>query len=230
MMRWFRYSFPLLIVGSFILAYRLLFPTLASRYTDVGMTCQLLIYLVEIGISAVYFLKLREQSFVKRSSSRLFSVILSLFLFFLVRLGLPQFMAFFPRHVPQNQLTLDGLSFLKMSVFARGGDLFISAMLAPIFEELLFRGILMRLYFKDSPYFIDVLWSGFFFGILHVLFYPLNWLSLVDILFYALPGVSLAILFRFSKSIYYPLALHIAWNMVDNWSLIYNFIYWNFLV
>lgn len=80
----------------------------------------------------------------------------------------------------------------------------------PVAEELLFRGIIMETYFKGSPYWLDVLISAVAFAILH-LHLPWSW-SWNDFWVYLLPSWTLPVLYRQTKSLYFPLIFHILHN------------------
>ena len=83
------------------------------------------------------------------------------------------------------------------------------SLIAPIVEELVFRGLLMIALSKFKKYYIDVIISSALFSLIHVLQY--GWV-LTDFIVYAGAGLLLCMLFRYTRSIYWSMALHILWN------------------
>ena len=83
------------------------------------------------------------------------------------------------------------------------------SLIAPIVEELVFRGLLMTALSKFKKYYIDAIISSALFSLIHVLQY--GWV-LTDFIVYEGAGLLLCILFRYTRSIYWSMALHILWN------------------
>ena len=83
------------------------------------------------------------------------------------------------------------------------------SLIAPIVEELVFRGLLMTALSKFKKYYIDVIISSTLFSLIHVLQY--GWV-LTDFIVYAGAGLLFGMLFRYTRSVYWPMALHIVWN------------------
>lgn len=83
------------------------------------------------------------------------------------------------------------------------------SLIAPIVEELVFRGLLMIALSKFKKYYIDVIISSTLFSLIHVLQY--GWV-LTDFIVYAGAGLLFCMLFRYTRSVYWPMALHILWN------------------
>ena len=83
------------------------------------------------------------------------------------------------------------------------------SLIAPIVEELVFRGLLMTALSKFKKYYIDAIISSALFSLIHVLQY--GWV-LTDFIVYAGAGLLLCIHFRYTRSIYWSMALHILWN------------------
>lgn len=92
--------------------------------------------------------------------------------------------------------------------------------LAPIAEELLFRGVLMATFFYDSSWYGDVWLSTVFFAYVHVQ----SNLSPVHFLYYASGGLLFAILYRRTQSLLYPILLHILINTVLSWDLLLSLV------
>ena len=79
----------------------------------------------------------------------------------------------------------------------------------PIFEEIIYRGLVMTALEKGKKWGLDVLGSAVLFGILHISSH--GWI-LTDFVFYMGGGLIFAVLFRVTKSIYWPIGLHIVYN------------------
>ena len=79
----------------------------------------------------------------------------------------------------------------------------------PIFEEMIYRGLVMTALEKGKKWGLDVLGSAVLFGILHISSH--GWI-LTDFVFYMGGGLIFAVLFRVTKSIYWPIGLHIVYN------------------
>ena len=81
--------------------------------------------------------------------------------------------------------------------------------LAPVFEEIMYRGLVITALEKGKKWGLDVLGSAALFGILHISDY--GWV-LTDFFVYMGGGIIFAVLFRVTKSIYWPIGLHIVYN------------------
>ena len=93
--------------------------------------------------------------------------------------------------------------------------LLITCLLGPISEELVYRGVLMNTFLKDSPWYGDVLLSACVFGYVHVA----DGITPLAFFTYASGGAILAFLYRKTHSLYYPILLHIMINMTAFWEL-----------
>ena len=96
--------------------------------------------------------------------------------------------------------------------------LLITCLLGPIAEELVYRGVLMNTFLKDSPWYGDVLLSACVFGYVHVS----SGLTLLAFFTYASGGAIVAFLYRKTHSLYYPILLHIMINVAAFWDLWVN--------
>ncbi|VSY54995.1 metal-dependent CAAX amino terminal membrane protease family protein [Streptococcus pneumoniae] len=81
--------------------------------------------------------------------------------------------------------------------------------MAPIFEEIMYRGLVMTVLEKGKKWGLDVLGSAVLFGVLHISNH--GWV-LTDFFVYMGGGLIFAALFRMTKSIYWPIGLHIVYN------------------
>lgn len=97
---------------------------------------------------------------------------------------------------------LTGISYFIMRIL-------YGSLIAPIVEELVFRGLLMTAWSKFKKYYVDVVVSSTLFSLIHVLQY--GWV-LTDFIVYAGAGLLFCMLFRYTRSVYWPMALHILWN------------------
>ena len=93
--------------------------------------------------------------------------------------------------------------------------LLIVCFIGPIAEELIYRGVLMTTFFKNSPWYGDVLLSAIIFGCIHINFA----LTPLAFFIYASGGLILALLYRMTKNLYYPIVLHILINITAFWDL-----------
>ncbi|WP_247928589.1 CPBP family intramembrane glutamic endopeptidase [Streptococcus mitis] len=93
--------------------------------------------------------------------------------------------------------------------------LLITCLLGPISEELVYRGVLMNTFLKDSPWYGDVLLSACVFGYVHVA----DGITPLAFFTYASGGAFLAFLYRKTHSLYYPTLLHIIINITAFWEL-----------
>lgn len=86
---------------------------------------------------------------------------------------------------------------------------FYPVIAGPIFEDMIYRGLVMTALEKGKKWGLDVLGSAALFGILHISNH--GWV-LTDFVFYMGGGLIFAALFRMTKSIYWPIGLHIVYN------------------
>ena len=93
--------------------------------------------------------------------------------------------------------------------------LIITCLLGPIAEELVYRGVLMNTFLKDSPWYGDVFLSACVFGYVHVS----SGLTPLAFFTYASGGAICAFLYRKTHSLYYPILLHIMINITAFWEL-----------
>ena len=110
--------------------------------------------------------------------------------------------------------TQNGSEMMKEAANLTGISYFImrilyGSLIAPIVEELVFRGLLMTALSKFKKYYVDVVVSSALFSLIHVLQY--GWV-LTDFIVYAGAGLLFGMLFRYTRSVYWPMALHILWN------------------
>ena len=88
---------------------------------------------------------------------------------------------------------------------------FYPVIAGPIFEEIIYRGLVMTALEKGKKWGLDVLGSATLFGILHISSH--GWV-LTDFFVYMGSGLIMAVFFRVTKSIYWPIGLHIVNNAI----------------
>ena len=88
---------------------------------------------------------------------------------------------------------------------------FYPVIAGPVFEEMIYRGLVMTALEKGKKWGLDVLGSAILFGILHISNH--GWV-LADFFVYMGGGLIFAVLFRATKSIYWPIGLHIVNNAI----------------
>ena len=110
--------------------------------------------------------------------------------------------------------TQNGSAIAKEAVNLTGISYFVTrilngSLIAPIVEELVFRGLMMTALTKYNKYYVDVIVSSTLFSLIHGL--HSGWV-LTDCIVYAGAGLLFCMLFRYTRSVYWPIALHILWN------------------
>ena len=88
---------------------------------------------------------------------------------------------------------------------------FYPVIAGPIFEEMIYRGLVMTALEKGKKWGLDVLGSAALFGILHISSH--GWV-LADFFVYMGGGLIMAVFFRVTKSIYWSIGLHIVDNAI----------------
>jgi len=86
---------------------------------------------------------------------------------------------------------------------------FLSVLIAPVIEELVFRHSIRKI-FKNDWLFIII--SGLFFGFMHVLGQADKLSEYLYIITYSIPGFIFAYIYAKSKNIYNPISLHMFHN------------------
>ena len=113
----------------------------------------------------------------------------------------------FPPTKNEISYQLDVPTFTGATVFLM--YFFYPVIAGPIFEEIIYRGLVMTALEKVKKWGLDVLGSAALFGILHISNH--GWV-LKDFFFYMGGGLIFAVLFRVTKSIYWAIGLHIVYN------------------
>lgn len=112
----------------------------------------------------------------------------------------------------QNQIQIDA------EVYSTDIDVIIfyifSILIAPICEETVFRGLIMKNITFMKKIGVDCLVSSTLFSLGHVL---IHGFVLTDFILYFGMGLVLSVLFKYSKTIYPVFILHILWNAFVLW-------------
>ena len=136
-----------------------------------------------------------------------------LFYFFLALLAffVWNFVTFFIFPPTQNAISyqLDLPTFTGPTAFLM--YFFYPVIAGPIFEEMIYRGLVMTALEKGKKWGLDMLGSAALFGILHISSH--GWV-LTDFFVYMGGGLIMAVFFRVTKSIYWPIGLHIVNNAI----------------
>ena len=136
-----------------------------------------------------------------------------LFYFFLALLAffVWNFVTFFIFPSTQNEISyqLDLPTFTGPTAFLM--YFFYPVIAGPIFEEMIYRGLVMTALEKGKKWGLDVLGSAALFGILHISSH--GWV-LTDFFVYMGGGLIMAVFFRVTKSIYWAIGLHIVDNAI----------------
>ena len=110
--------------------------------------------------------------------------------------------------------TQNGSAVVEVATSLTGISYFITrvlygSLIAPITEEIMCRGFVMTSLSKFKNYYIDVLISAAIFGAMHVLQH--GWIT-TDFILYFVMGLIFCMMFRYTRSIYWTIALHASWN------------------
>ena len=129
----------------------------------------------------------------------------------LLAFGVWNFVTFFIFPPTKNEIAyqLDIPTFTGATAFLM--YFFYPVIAGPIFEEMIYRGLVMTALEKGKKWGLDVLGSAALFGILHISNH--GWV-LTDFFVYMGSGLIMAIFFRATKSIYWPIGLHIVNNAI----------------
>ena len=210
--RYYFFVAILLIIADQFLIRLLLHSDLAADLSDFAfyLSRLMLHFLVVllIFIVMVWSGKWQQINSRKFKVSYLFYSFLALLAFFVWN-----FIKFFLFPPTQNAISyqLDLPTFTGATAFLM--YFFYPVIAGPIFEEMIYRGLVMTALEKGKKWGLDVLGSAALFGILHISNY--GWV-LTDFFVYMGGGIIFAVLFRVTKSIYWPIGLHIVYNGIGH--------------
>ena len=208
--RYYFFVAILLIIADQFLIRLLLHSDLAADLSDFAfyLSRLMLHFLVVllIFIVMVWSGKWQQINSRKFKVSYLFYSFLALLAFFVWN-----FIKFFLFPPTQNAISyqLDLPTFTGPTAFLM--YFFYPVIAGPIFEEMIYRGLVMTTLEKGKKWGLDVLGSATLFGILHISSH--GWV-LTDFFVYMGSGLIMAVFFRVTKSIYWPIGLHIVNNAI----------------
>ena len=208
--RYYFFVAILLIIADQFLIRLLLHSDLAADLSDFAfyLSRLMLHFLVVllIFIVMVWSGKWQQINSRKFKVSYLFYSFLALLAFFVWN-----FIKFFLFPPTQNAISyqLDLPTFTGATAFLM--YFFYPVIAGPIFEEIIYRGLVMTALEKGKKWGLDVLGSATLFGILHISSH--GWV-LTDFFVYMGGGIIMAVLFIATKSIYWPIGLHIVNNAI----------------
>ena len=204
----FHLATGLLILASYLIFNVVMHPDFTSTFSDeIYYVFQVLLVFILGTVATIIFVKSEHWKECGRFQFRwpyLGVFILSFFLLF-VWVNLATLI--FPR-------TQNGSAVVEVATSMTGISYFITRVLygsiiAPVAEEIMCRGFLMTSLSKFKNYYIDVLVSAAIFGAMHVLQY--GWIT-TDFILYFVMGLIFCMIFRYTRSIYWAIALHASWN------------------
>ena len=208
--RYYFFVAILLIIADQFLIRLVLHSDLAADLSDFAfyLSRLMLHFLVVllIFIVMVWSGKWQQINSRKFKGSYLFYSFLALLAFFVWN-----FIKFFLFPPTQNAISyqLDLPTFTGATAFLM--YFFYPVIAGPIFEEMIYRGLVMTALEKGKKWGLDVLGSATLFGILHISSH--GWV-LTDFFVYMGSGLIMAVFFRVTKSIYWPIGLHIVNNAI----------------
>ena len=208
--RYYFFVAILLIIADQFLIRLVLHSDLAADLSDFAfyLSRLMLHFLVVllIFIVMVWSGKWQQINSRKFKVSYLFYSFLALLAFFVWNL-----VTFFIFPPTQNTISyqLDFPTFTGVTAFLM--YFFYPVIAGPIFEEMIYRGLVMTALEKGKKWGLDVLGSATLFGILHISSH--GWV-LTDFFVYMGSGLIMAVFFRVTKSIYWPIGLHIVDNAI----------------
>ena len=208
--RYYLFVAILLIIADQFFIRLVLHSDLAAGLSDFSyyfsdMMLNFLVVLLAL-IAMIWSGKWQQINSRKFKVSYLFYSFLALLAFFVWN-----FVTFFIFPSTQNEISyqLDLPTFTGPTAFLM--YFFYPVIAGPIFEEMIYRGLVMTALEKGKKWGLDVLVSAALFGILHISSH--GWV-LTDFFVYMGGGLIMAVLFRATKSIYWPIGLHIVNNAI----------------
>ena len=208
--RYYLFVAILLIIADQFFIRLVLHSDLAAGLSDFSyyfsdMMLNFLVVLLAL-IAMVWSGKWQQINSRKFKGSYLFYSFLALLAFFVWN-----FVTFFIFPSTQNEISyqLDLPTFTGPTAFLM--YFFYPVIAGPIFEEMIYRGLVMTALEKGKKWGLDVLGSAALFGILHISSH--GWV-LTDFFVYMGGGLIMAVFFRVTKSIYWSIGLHIVDNAI----------------
>lgn len=167
-----------------------------------------IILIISSAISLLMYIlifKIRDKSFMKNLSFKkipvkyalflsLFSICISLFTISLVNILTPVF----PDYSKVSQDMVAGMNSI-LGILA-------VVLFAPIFEEILFRGLIFKELYKSSSLWLALILQAIIFGVAHG--------NKLQFIYTFILGLALALTYHWTKSIITPIILHCTYNIL----------------
>ena len=208
--RYYLFVTILLVIAYQYFSGLVLHSDLAAGLSDFGyyfsdMMLNFLVVLLAL-VAMIWSGKWQQINSRKFKGSYLFYSFLALLAFFVWN-----FVTFFIFPSTQNEISyqLDLPTFTGTTAFLM--YFFYPVIAGPIFEEMIYRGLVMTALEKGKKWGLDVLGSAILFGILHISNH--GWV-LADFFVYMGGGLIFAVFFKVTKSIYWSIGLHIVDNAI----------------
>ena len=208
--RYYLFVTILLVIAYQYFSGLVLHSDLAAGLSDFGyyfsdMMLNFLVVLLAL-VAMIWSGKWQQINSRKFKVSYLFYFFLALLAFFVWN-----FVTFFIFPSTQNEISyqLDLPTFTGTTAFLM--YFFYPVIAGPIFEEMIYRGLVMTALEKGKKWGLDVLGSAILFGILHISNH--GWV-LADFFVYMGGGLIFAVFFKVTKSIYWSIGLHIVDNAI----------------
>lgn len=118
----------------------------------------------------------------------------------------------------ENQVAIEALvSQVNITMI---GMLLYAIFLAPVVEELVFRGLVINYFFRHSWWWANIILSGFLFAFPHMGYIPTNLSDLLSYVLYMSMGMVLAYVYKKSGQIQDSIAIHFLNNALSMLPLI----------
>ena len=204
----FHLATGLLILASYLIFNVVMHPDFTNTLSDeIYYVLQVLLMLVLGVIATIILVKSEHWKECGRFQFRWSYLGVFFLSFFLLFVWVNLATRIFPRTqngsaVVEVATSMTGLSYIIARVL-------YGSLIAPITEEIVCRGFLMTSLSKVKSYYLDVLVSAAIFGAMHVL--QNGWIT-TDFMLYFGMGLIFCMMFRYTRSIYWAIALHASWN------------------
>lgn len=205
------------ILGLYFIGWIFVIPLLVSIiFHTVGVTDDLMFLFVCYLLAAVILLFMAKPLFLAERSLRIQDLckilVIGILLLLLINIVLGFFIKlFFSLETSQNQAEINRIQDINPFIYV-----VTVAVLAPIVEEVVFRGVIFRMIREKKSFLLAAVVSGFAFGLIHVLTSILsgNFIDAVYLLLYGALGVVFAKAYEDTGSIYASIILHGVYNFI----------------
>jgi len=216
----------------FIVVFPLLFSSILLKLNLVNdLLFMLFVYLSSVLIVIALAKPLFKSEQNVSWSKMLQYIVINIFLLFIINAIIGRLIeVLFSLSTSENQQAIYNM--LSLSNYGENVEFIIPyipyiafitlVILAPILEEVIFRGVVFRWMRQSYSFIISSLVSGMLFGFIHVMDSLLtgNYLDLVYILLYGIMGVVFSKMYEETGSIYGPIILHACYNAIPTLALI----------